>query len=92
MRSKSYNGGSPSAAILSGETEGDHVGKMWKYGMDRPPQGTAPLAMDDPHLEDAPLTAEGEVVGHQILDLPGIEVMEVEYPINGNFYSSIWVF
>ena len=46
--------------------------------MDGALHGAGPLAVDDAHLQYPLFPAEGEVIGHEVLHLAGIEGMEVE--------------
>ena len=47
--------------------------------------------MDDPHREDAPVPAEGQVLWNQFLDLARTEGVQVEDPVNGEVDNSIVV-
>ena len=53
--------------------------------MDGTAQRTGPLAMDDPDLHDAPFAALLEVVGNEILDVPGLEMVQIERAVDGQF-------
>ena len=54
-------------------------------GMHRALQDTVPLAVNDPHLEDTTLRAQGKIIGDQTFAIPRCKSVKVEAAINRQF-------
>jgi hypothetical protein len=78
-------GGPPPSRVFSRQAETGHIGQSLQKVMDGALQHPGTLAVDDPDIEDAPLTAGGEVVRDQLPDLAGLESMEVKNAVDGEF-------
>ena len=54
--------------------------------MDRRPERAGSLPVDDPNPEDPLLAAEVEIVGHEILDVPRLELVKIENAVDRYFH------
>ena len=50
--------------------------------MDAPAQVADAFPMDDAYLQDALLQARGQVIGHQIFDVPRMKRVQVQNSVN----------
>lgn len=79
---KEDEGGAPAAVFGVVQGEGDDLRVPGKDGVDRSAHVAHALAMNDAHLENRALLAGSQVVRHQIFDLVGSEVMQIEHTVN----------
>jgi len=53
--------------------------------MDRAPKGPCPFSVDYAYLDYVPVSAFGQVVGDEVLHFAGIEGVQIEDAVNGEF-------
>jgi len=56
-----------------------------KNRVHRAPQVADAFAVDDAHLEDAPLPPPGQLIRHEILHLARIERVQIQHAVNWQF-------
>ena len=54
--------------------------------MDRAPQGSCSLAVDDPHLQDVSFSAFPQIFRHKVFNLLRPETVQVKSAVNGQDY------
>ena len=64
------------------EREGYNGRVFGKYRMHRAPQVANAFAVNDAHLQDAPLPTGGQIIRHQILHLARIERVQIQHSVN----------
>lgn len=73
----------PPAHALRRQTERRHLWYPPQNGVYAFAQLPRPLPMHNPHLQDAPLPALGQILRHQVADFPGREQVQVERAVDG---------
>jgi len=69
--------------------EGGDGGVFLENRMYDPPQGAGSLTVDNPQLQDPPLSALLDVIGHQCLHVAGREGVQVKGAVNRQFVTVV---
>ena len=73
----------PTSEGFAGQCKRNYSRVPGKKGMDGLSELADSFAVDDPHSQDTARPARFQVIWHQLLDLPGLESMQIQDPING---------
>ena len=89
---ESHQGGAPGAEVRGREGVAGHVRVSRQRGVDGATEIANALSMDDADVENAALTAFGQIVVDERFDVPWTERMEVENAIDGQWHRCVAVF
>lgn len=73
----------PAPERFAGQMKFRHLGQLREKRMDRSPQMANAFAMNNPHPEDAPRPALGQIIRDEVLYLARREAVQVKHPIDG---------